>query len=102
MLLQPYRHGDEERVSRFYGLLSTYPNLEWIAPDLEVADIAARLRARHGLRTPDALQAATGVRAGATGVITNDPAFQRVKDLEILVLDRLRWRAQQRGPGGPA
>jgi hypothetical protein len=40
-------------VNLFYGLLSTYPNLEWIALSLEIADVAARLRAMHGLRTPD-------------------------------------------------
>ena len=56
LLVQPYRDGDEPRVDRFYGLLATYPNLEWVAPDLEVADIAARVRAVHRLRTPDALQ----------------------------------------------
>ena len=45
LLVPPYRESDEHRVDEFYGLLSTYPNLRWIAPDLEAADIAARLRA---------------------------------------------------------
>ena len=34
LLVQPYRESDEQRVDEFYGLLSTYPNLDWIAPDL--------------------------------------------------------------------
>ena len=55
LLVQPYRNEDELRVDAFYGLLSTYPNLTWLAPDLEIADVAARLRARYQLRTPDAL-----------------------------------------------
>jgi hypothetical protein len=38
LLVQPYSALDEQRVDEFYGLLSTYPNLEWIAPDLQVAD----------------------------------------------------------------
>ena len=29
LLVQPYRNHDEQLVDRFYGLLSTYPNLEW-------------------------------------------------------------------------
>jgi predicted nucleic acid-binding protein len=41
------------------------------------------------LRTPDALQAATAVHAGATGLITNDPVFERVEGLETLVLESL-------------
>ena len=88
LLVQPYRDSDEQRVDEFYGLLSTYPNLEWIAPNLEVADLAARFRAVHRLRTPDALQAATAAHAGATGLIANDAVFERVEAFETLILDR--------------
>lgn len=86
LLVQPYRDADEQRVNEFFGLLSTYPNLDWIAPGLEVADIAARVRAAHRLRTPDALQAACAVWAHATGFVTNDAVFERVKSVETLVL----------------
>ena len=89
LLAQPYRSSDEQRVDEFYGLLSTYPNLDWIAPHLEIADLAACFRALHRLRTPDALQAATAAHASATGLITNDAAFERVEAFETLVLDHL-------------
>jgi predicted nucleic acid-binding protein len=89
LLVQPYRDNNEQRVDEFYGLLSTYPNLDWIAPNLEIAGLAARIRALHRLRTPDALQAATAVHAQATGLITNDPVFERVEGLETMVLDQL-------------
>ena len=88
LLVPSYRSNDEDRVDAFYGLLSTYPNLQWIAPDLETADLAAKLRAGYRLRTPDALQAATALRAKATGLITNDPIFARVGELETAILDR--------------
>jgi predicted nucleic acid-binding protein len=89
LLVQPYREGDEQRADDFYGLLSTYPNLEWIAPNLEIADLAAKIRATHRLRTPDALQAATAVHSRATGLVTNDPVFQRVGSFQTLVLEDL-------------
>lgn len=89
LLVLPYREGDEQRANDFYGLLSTYPNLDWIAPNLEIADLAARIRALHRLQTPDALQAATAVHTQATGLITNDPVFERVEHFETLVLDNL-------------
>jgi hypothetical protein len=41
LLVQPYRAGNEEIADQFCGLLSTYPNSTWIAPSLEVADLAA-------------------------------------------------------------
>jgi uncharacterized protein len=89
LLVQPYRDSDEQRVDEFYGLLSTYPNLNWIAPTLGIADTAARLRASHGLRTPDALQAATAAHAHMTGFVTNDAVFERVQHFETLVLEYL-------------
>jgi predicted nucleic acid-binding protein len=87
LLVQPYRRADEQKINNFYGLLSTYPNLEWIAPTLEIADIAAKLRAAHRFRTPDSLQAATAIQSNATGFLTNDPVFRRVDLFETLVLD---------------
>jgi predicted nucleic acid-binding protein len=89
LLVLPYREGDEQRANDFYGLLSTYPNLDWIALNLEIADTAARIRALHRLRTPDALQAATAVHALATGLITKDSVFERVESFETMVLNRL-------------
>jgi predicted nucleic acid-binding protein len=89
LLVQPYRDSGEHQVDEFYALLATYSNLDWIPPGLEVADIAARIRATHRLRTPDALQAATAIRAQATGLVTNDPVFERVGAFQTLVLDYL-------------
>jgi predicted nucleic acid-binding protein len=89
LLVLPYREGDEQRADDIYGLLATYPNLDWIAPNLEIADLAARIRALHRLRTPDALQAATALHTQSTGLITNDPIFARVKGFETMILDEL-------------
>ncbi len=89
LLVQPYRAGDLDRVNRFYATLSTYPNLAWIPHTLAIADQAARLRAMHGLHIPDAIQAATAMSAHASGFISNDAAFSRVEDLDVLLLDEL-------------
>ncbi len=88
LLVKPYREADKETAAKCYALLSTYPNLEWISPTLEIADLAAEIRAAHRLRTPDALQAATAIEARATVFLTNDPVFERVSNLNALVLDR--------------
>ena len=87
LLVKPYRESDEASATKYYALLSTYPNLEWISPTLEIADLAAEIRALHRLRTPDALQAATAIHSNATAFVTNDPAFRRIKNFETLVLD---------------
>ena len=89
LLVQPYRAGDLDRVNRFYASLSTYPNLEWVSHTLAIADQAARLRALHRLKTPDAIQVATSLAAGASGFVTNDEAFRLVAGLDVLLLDDL-------------
>jgi predicted nucleic acid-binding protein len=89
LLVKPYQLSNIDSVNKFYALLSTYPHLEWIAPTLEIADLAAKLRAEYNLRTPDALQVATALSLEATGFISNDTAFQRITDLEILILGEL-------------
>jgi predicted nucleic acid-binding protein len=88
LLVHGYRENDQRQIDSFYGLLTIYPNLHWTAPDLETADVAARIRAMYKLRTPDAIQAATALRSGATGLVTNDPAFTRIEGIETAVLDR--------------
>lgn len=88
LLVQPYRESSEERVNELYALLTMYPNLNWIPPGLEISDVAARLRALHRLKTPDALQA-TASESKATGLITNDAVFECTDAFETLDLDRL-------------
>jgi predicted nucleic acid-binding protein len=87
VLTRPYAEKNTHWINQYYGLLARYPNLEWVAVDLEIAALAARFRARYRLRTPDALQAATAVRSGVRGFISNDKAFRRVEGLETLLLD---------------
>ncbi|MGA8271034.1 MAG: PIN domain-containing protein [Candidatus Sulfotelmatobacter sp.] len=87
LLVPAHRENDKKKVDAFYGLLSIYPNLQWVVPDLQIADLAARLRAAHRLQTPDALQAAAAVASNATALITNDPVFTRIEAFETAVLD---------------
>jgi predicted nucleic acid-binding protein len=87
LLVRPYRAANLPLVNRYFGLLSTFPHLEWIPPDLAIADMAAQLRARHNLRTPDALQVATALRSGATALLTNDADLKRIPRIEVALFD---------------
>jgi predicted nucleic acid-binding protein len=71
LLVKPKREGKREVARDYLELLSTYPNLTIVTIDLKVADLAAELRAKYGIRTPDALQLAAALQAGAGGFITN-------------------------------
>ncbi len=55
----------------------------------EIAEEAARLRALHGVKTPDAIQFATAKLAGASWFLTNDGSLPSLPGISVLVVDRL-------------
>jgi predicted nucleic acid-binding protein len=87
--VQPLQENNEDLVGEFLLLLTQYPHLEWVPTSTLIATTAARFRASHRLRTPDAIQAATAIHAKATGLISNDTAFRRVTEVQVLLLDDL-------------
>jgi predicted nucleic acid-binding protein len=87
VLVKPLRDGNAGAAEDYRRLLTTFPNLRLLEVNQSIAEAAAQLRAAYGLPMPDMIQAATAVAAGATGFVTNDPAFRRVEGLEVLILD---------------
>ncbi len=65
-----------------------------VADEIELALLhfpsAAEIRARYGLRTPDAIMLATAVESGATLAVTNDNAWQKMKEIEVLLVRDLK------------
>ena len=47
------------------------------------------LRVKYDLKTPDAIQIASSMFSGATAFITNDLKFEKIKDIEIIILDNI-------------
>lgn len=86
VLVKPYRTGDTRLVSLFLGTLYGTPNFASHAITRPILERAAELRATTGLKTPDAIHAATALLAGCTLFVTNDPAFRRVPGLNVAVL----------------
>jgi predicted nucleic acid-binding protein len=72
LLVPAFRAGDNPRAGCVLRLLTSLPNLKVFDITPEISAEAARLRARYGLRTPDAIHAATALAAGADVLVTND------------------------------
>lgn len=78
------------QVARDYEYyLTTFPNLTFYEMGLEVARKASDLRATERIKSPDAIQLATAILYGATAFLTNDRIFERIKEMDILILDKL-------------
>lgn len=69
------------------AFLRHHANLDPIPLDLQMAQVAASLRATHRLSPPDALIVATGVASQVAHLVTNDAAW--AKKLSVL-RDRIR------------
>jgi predicted nucleic acid-binding protein len=52
----------------------------------EVIERATALRARYGLRTPDAIHLATAIEQGADLVISGDAALSRCPEIKVELL----------------
>jgi predicted nucleic acid-binding protein len=89
VLTQPYRVRNDALARRYRRFLLRSPNFSLDAITADSAEQAADLRARYGLRTPDALQIATALAVGCGAFLTNDARLKRVSELRVLVLDEL-------------
>ena len=82
----PLRRGDQASLDRFDALFAQ-PDLLWVELTAAVVEKATRLRAQHGLRTPDALQAACCLQLGPEAVmVTGDADFRRIPSLQLRVI----------------
>jgi predicted nucleic acid-binding protein len=83
LLVPLYRSGDPQAAVGLSNRLINFRNMEVIPLTTEISREAARLRADHGLRTPDAIHGATAIITQASGILTND------KQLKVLTQEGL-------------
>jgi predicted nucleic acid-binding protein len=86
LIVKPLQLGRQDAADDYETLLSHFPNLTLEPITRAILLEAAALRARYRLRTPDAIQLATGLKSGATVAITNDEAWRHVAGIDTLLL----------------
>jgi predicted nucleic acid-binding protein len=83
----PQRQGRQDLVQAYERALLHSRQIYLLNIDATLARRAVGLRARHGIRVPDALQVAAALQGGATAFVTNDRQLERVQVIKVLVLD---------------
>ena len=82
----PMKTNDSTTLSRFDAFFAR-PDLVWLELTRDVVELAAAIRVKHGLRMPDALQAASCLQLGTDHLfLTGDGDFRRVRGLNVKVL----------------
>jgi predicted nucleic acid-binding protein len=81
--VKPLREKNQALLARYERFFAD-PELQIVELDGRVIDLATHLRAKNGLKTPDALQAACALALSrAVSFITGDAEFERVKGLQV-------------------
>ena len=93
LLVAPLKKGAPDVADEIELALLHFPHLQLAPVTRTVLTRAAEIRARHGLRTPDAIMLATAVECGATLAVTNDKAWRKVEEIEVLLLQELKTQA---------
>lgn len=89
LIVRPLQLQRQDIADEYEAMVREFPNLELVPISRDVLLDAATLRARHRLRTPDAIQLATAIRAGATLAVTNDAAWRAVSEIDVLLLTEM-------------
>jgi len=87
VLVQPLRTKNELLAEKYREILLYSEGLTTFEILHEVSELAAKLRAKYHIRTPDAIQIAVGILYKCNGFLTNDPTLKKIKEIEILILD---------------
>jgi predicted nucleic acid-binding protein len=87
LTVKPLQLGRQDVADDYEVLLDYFPNFDLEPISREILLEAAALRAR--LRTPDAIQIATGLRTGATLAVTNDEGWRNFPLIKTIILTDL-------------
>jgi predicted nucleic acid-binding protein len=89
VLVVPLRQKNVRLQAEYRDLLLHSDNFMTLNITSGIAEIAADLRARYGLKTPDALQIGCAMDSGCEAFLCNDLTLKRITELRVLILDEL-------------
>jgi predicted nucleic acid-binding protein len=82
----PMKGNDKTTLAMFDAFFGR-PDLVWVELSREVVELATSIRVMHGIRTPDALQAASCLQLGMDHVfLSGDSTFKRVSGLNVMLV----------------
>ena len=83
VLTVPLRAGHHALAARYEEILTRTPGVELVDLDRRQLKTGALLRARTGMKTPDALQVAAALSRGCTALVTNDRRVAHLPELPV-------------------
>ncbi len=85
----PLHTGQLELMRDYRDILLNSREFVCLPINHQVAEVAADLRARYHLKTPDALHITCAITTGCDAFLTNDLGLKAVTEIKVIVLDEL-------------
>ncbi len=89
VLVHPFKQGNTDLAAEFMQLFLNTRHFKTVSVTPAIAEIAARLRADYGIRTPDALHAATAIQCNADYLLTNDDQLKMLSKPRVMMIPEL-------------
>lgn len=86
VLVVPYRQNRQDLLMAYQTILENHPAITLIPVNAHLAQVAAQLRAKYSVRTPDALQVASAIVSGADVFVTNDLRLKAINEVSVKLL----------------
>jgi predicted nucleic acid-binding protein len=88
-IVKPLQLGNTSLQELFETILYNTKGFSCLPITRQILEAAAQVRATFGLKTPDAIHAATALSEGCTLFVTNDVAFRRISGLNVAILSEI-------------
>ena len=86
VITYPIKVGNIKLAAKYRDYFTNSANLTLYPVNLLVAEKTAFYRAEYNLKTPDAIQLAVAEICGADYVITNDEKWEKVAELNVILV----------------
>ncbi|MGE0086391.1 MAG: type II toxin-antitoxin system VapC family toxin [Desulfococcaceae bacterium] len=87
VLVHPFRMNNELLAGKYRKILLFSEGVTTVSVTDELSETAAKLRAKYSIKSPDALQLATGIFFGADIFLTNDRNLKNIDETQVVVLE---------------
>jgi len=93
LLVKPLQPNRLDLAQQYRDALVGQTHFRLVAVEEDVAEAAARIKARYGFGLPDAIQLATATLERAEVFVTNDQELRRFPEVRVVVLEDYVGRA---------
>ena len=87
LLVVPMKQENKHLVQKYRALLQDILSEPLIPLSEAISEMAAQIRGATGFKTPDSIQLATALYAGADIFYTNDKRLSKFSDIKILTIE---------------